>query len=189
MTARGRWARWAAAAALGLLLLPLACSEGGDGTQGRSGGAPGADSAAPDFTLPALSGERVSLRSLRGQIVFIDFWATWCAPCVYQIPVLNEFYDEHRDDGVVVLGISVDAEGRQVVESFAAEHDIRYPVLLGSEGLARRYGAPGFPSLVVVGPSGTIESMHVGLVEREFLERAVRELREAQPAAAGKPPA
>jgi peroxiredoxin len=144
---------------------------------------------APDFTLSSLDGRQVSLHSFRGQTVLIDFWATWCAPCVYQIPVLNRFQDRHRDDGVVVLGVSVDVAGRDVVAAFAREHDIRYPVLLGSEAVARRYGAPGFPSLVVIGPRGRIESVHVGVLEAETLETLVGEVASSRLVAPGKNPA
>lgn len=103
----------------------------------------------------------------------IDFWATWCEPCLAQIPVLNAFYREQGPDGAVVLGIAVDADGREFVAPFAAEHAIAYPVLLGSERLARDYGAPGFPSLAVVDGAGRIDSLHLGVSTREELAAAV----------------
>jgi cytochrome c biogenesis protein CcmG/thiol:disulfide interchange protein DsbE len=136
---------------------------------------------APGFTLPLLRGGEVSLESLRGRPVVIDFWATWCAPCVHQIPVLNAFQERHGED-VVVLGISVDTDGREVVERFAAEHDIGYRVLLGSPGLAQRYGAIGFPSLYVIGPDGAIDTAHVGVVAGEDLDEALARVRSRPPA-------
>lgn len=127
---------------------------------------------APPFTLTALDGAEVSLESLRGRPVVIDFWATWCAPCVHQIPVLNEFQAAHPDD-VVVLGISVDTAGEETVAEFAEEQEIAYRVLFGDSELARRYGAVGFPSLYVVRPDGRIGYAHVGVVSGEELEEAV----------------
>jgi len=131
---------------------------------------------APEFTLKDLGGRDVTLASLRGKTVLIDFWATWCPPCEFQIPVLNEIYDAHREQGVEILGVSVDKDGPDVVGTYTAKHGVRYTILLGDEALARDFGAPGFPALVVVAPDGTIHSRHVGLVEKADLERILAEL-------------
>jgi cytochrome c biogenesis protein CcmG/thiol:disulfide interchange protein DsbE len=129
--------------------------------------------AAPDFALPDLAGGQVALAELRGRPVVIDFWATWCAPCERQIPVLNAFHEKHGER-IPVLGISVDADPN-AVPPFVAEHDVRYRVLLGDEGLARDFGALGFPTLYVVRPDGSVHSSHVGVVTPEALEAAVAE--------------
>ena len=127
---------------------------------------------APEFSLPDLDGESVSLASLRGKPVVLDFWATWCTPCQFQIPVLNEFYLRHAGR-VEVVGVAVDAGGRDVVAPFAAEQGIRYRVLIGDEGLAQRFGAIGYPTLYVLRADGTIASTHMGLVEPAELEKAL----------------
>lgn len=127
---------------------------------------------APDFSLPVLGGGELALAELRGQPVILDFWATWCAPCIHQIPVLNAFHERYGDE-VAVLGISVDVRGEDVVGPFADEHEMAYRVLLGEEGLAQDYGAIGFPSLYVIGPDGVISVAHVGLISLEELEAAV----------------
>ncbi len=151
------------------LLLASGCGSAESDTEPRT--------PAPDFALPTLTGETIELSSLRGRPVLVDFWATWCAPCVFQIPVLNEVYERHRDDGVVVLGVSVDAGGADVVGPFVVEQEIRYPVLLGDEALAQRYGAPGYPTLFVIRPDGSIHSSHVGPVSPEELDTALAAVR------------
>ena len=146
--------------------------------QDGQGGAPGSPDSnarlAPDFELESLAGERIRLSELRGKTVVIDFWATWCPPCEFQVPELNAFYEAHKQDGdVEVLGISVDVDGAEAVGGWVGEKQVRYKVLLGGEDLARRYGALGFPTLYVVAPDGTVDSEHVGLIETGDLEAAL----------------
>jgi thiol-disulfide isomerase/thioredoxin len=127
---------------------------------------------APAFHLPALDGGEVALSELRGRPVVVDFWATWCPPCIRQIPVLNAFHEAHGAE-VEVLGIAVDVQGRTVVAPFAKEHDIRYRVLLGDESLAQRYGAFGFPTLFFIDSEGRVDSVHTGVATVEELEAAL----------------
>ena len=120
------------------------------------------------------------LADFAGRTLVVDFWATWCLPCKQQIPVLNAFAAAAGPD-VAVIGIAVDADGREVVAPFAAEHAIAYPVLLGDESLAFDYGAPGFPALAVVDPHGRIDSLHLGVIDRGALEAAVAAARSRTP--------
>lgn len=172
---RSRRASRRRAFGLTVALVALAAGCSPDASAPESGSGDEAPVAAPTFTLPRLDGgEPVSLESLRGKTVVLDFWATWCPPCEFQVPELNRFYDAHRGDSdVLVFGISVDAEGPEVVRAWVAEKDVRYPILLGGEGLARRYGAIGFPTLYVVGPDGMVREQHVGLIETATLEAAL----------------
>jgi thiol-disulfide isomerase/thioredoxin len=128
---------------------------------------------APAWELPDLEGNLVKSASYAGKTVVVDFWATWCPPCIFQIPILNAVQAKHGDDGVVVIGVAVDAEGAEVVKPFAEENGIEYQVVIGDESLARKFGAPGFPALAVVTPDGKIDSMHVGLIEEPDLEAAI----------------
>jgi thiol-disulfide isomerase/thioredoxin len=133
---------------------------------------------APDFTLLDLEGRPVSLADFRGKTVVIDFWATWCPPCLFQVPELNEFWRDHRETGeVVVLGVAVDVEGAEAVAPWVAEQNVEYPILIGDEDLAREFGAMGFPTLAIVTPDGRLDSLHVGLIEKAELEEIVAPLR------------
>jgi peroxiredoxin len=148
---------------------PGPAPEAGDGEKARAPASP-----APEFSLLDLEGNQIQLSRLRGRVVVIDFWATWCAPCVLQIPVLNALHERRAGRGdVVVLGVSVDLDGDAVVRGFAAEHGVKYPILLGDESLAREFGALGFPSLFVIAADGSIDSSHVGVIDADALEEAV----------------
>ena len=181
MTLSRRHTRWirgnsmaAAAMAVAVGLIVLGCSQEPGDSRSAPGGNGAARDLAPDFTLPTMHGGTVTLSELRGKTVVIDFWATWCPPCEFQVPELNAFYEAHGNSGAVeVLGISVDTEGPEVVGEWILDKKVRYPILLGDADLAQRFGALGFPTLVIVAPDGTIEERHVGLIERAQLEEAL----------------
>lgn len=157
---------WRAIAASLALVLLLGCGQAGDAGAGE-GRQP-----APSFSLASLAGGDVSLESLAGRPAIIDFWATWCAPCIRQIPVLNALQDRHGG-GVSVLGIAVDVSGAEIVAPFAEEHGIEYTVLIGDQRLAQEFGALGFPTLFVLDTEGAIVESHVGVASLDELEEAL----------------
>lgn len=152
--------------ALGLLLVSLALGC-------REVAAPEPEAAAA-FDLPLVGGGRVSLDSLRGETVLVDFWATWCTPCVVEIAELNALQAELRTTGVRILAISIDTLPPEELARWVAEHDIAYPVALASVDLASAYGADAFPFHVLIGPDGTVrERLESGFHDRVELRALV----------------
>ncbi len=137
---------------------------------------------APDFTLPLLSGVDFALSEHRGIAVIIDFWATWCSPCEVQMPVLDALWKRRSGHDLMVVGVSVDTDPAEVIAAWVAERGIEYPIALGDQELAMRYGVIGFPTLLVIDPNGGIHTQHVGVLSRPELEEILDEIRLEQPA-------
>jgi cytochrome c biogenesis protein CcmG/thiol:disulfide interchange protein DsbE len=134
---------------------------------------------APEFAVPLLGADaEFDSKQYAGKIVVLDFWATWCVPCEFQVPELNAFHEAHRaDSDVAVYGISVDTQGPDVVGAWIADKGGRYPILLGGMDLAWEFGITGFPTLVIIAPDGTIDTRHVGLIQQSELEEVITRLR------------
>ncbi len=132
-----------------------------------------ANEAAPSFELPLVGGGTVSLASLHGQTVLIDFWATWCPPCLEELPELNAVSRGLPGKDTSILAISVDNLTLEALGEWLAERDVKYAVALGDTDLAGLYGADAFPFHVVIGPDGKVlERLESGFHDREQL-RAV----------------
>ncbi len=119
----------------------------------------------------------VDLASLRGRVVVLDFWATWCGPCNVTSPILDAFAKAHAAEGVTVVGISQDNDPEDVA-SWLARHEVSYVVAHDGTGQAgRTYGVTNLPTLVVVDRGGNIRAKRVGVTQRGELERILAAVR------------
>ena len=134
---------------------------------------------APDFTLKSLTGERISLKDFTGDIILVDFWATWCGPCVMTIPELVNLQDKYRDSGVVILGVSVDDPAKTddaQLQRFTEKYKMNYHILRDDKDVMRMYlgdGAP-IPTMCIVNREGKIVDTIIGVSPGEAEETIKR---------------
>ncbi len=131
----------------------------------------------PDITLPDLDGQPRSLHEWAGRSLLLNFWATWCAPCRHEMPLLQSLHETQREQGLTVIGIAVDR--LPAVRRYIAESGISYPQLVGQEdamAAAESFGPPfvGLPLSVFIGPRGEVLGLHRGAVDREELAAIAR---------------
>ena len=120
---------------------------------------------APTFKGVSLDGKAFSLDSLKGKTVLLDFWETWCGPCVRSFPTTEKLYADYKDQGLVILAVDVD-ESRDTVDKFLKTKPFGYPVLMGTEsGIPAAYGVTVFPTFVLIGPDGKIAAHQFGFNE------------------------
>jgi peroxiredoxin len=120
---------------------------------------------APDFTLTRLNGESFHLSEHRGEVVVLNVWATWCAPCRDEIPGFVQLQREFRDRGVQFVGLSVDESGMTAVRRFAQEQPLNYPQVASQRVAARKYGqTTAIPRTFVIDRRGRIRYTHSGLL-------------------------
>jgi peroxiredoxin len=134
-------------------------------------------SPAPDFLLKDLSGKEVKLSSFRGKVVIVDFWATWCPPCREEIPGFVDLQRQYKDQGLEIVGISVDQGGAGVVGPFAQQNRINYTMLVDGMGVTGLFGGiQGVPTTFVLDRQGRIVKRFTGLVDRAVFEDLVKQL-------------
>jgi peroxiredoxin len=132
---------------------------------------------APDFSLEDANGQMVTLSELRGKVVLLNFWATWCTPCRIEIPWFVDMERELKDKGFAVIGVSLDEDGWDAVKPFMADMKINYRVVLGTEAIAQLYsGVQALPTSFIIDRSGKIASVHMGIVSRDVFEEEIHAL-------------
>lgn len=138
---------------------------------------------APDFTRTDLKGNTLSLRSYRGKLVLLNFWATWCGPCRVEIPWFIDIERKNKDKGFAVLGVSMDENGWEDVKPFLAEMKVNYRVVIGDDSTTEAYGGvESLPTTFLIDRQGKIAAIHLGLdAGRKEFEDGIQELLQETP--------
>ncbi len=132
--------------------------------------------AAPNFTLEDMAGNAVSLKELKGKVVMLDFWATWCPPCRASIPGLERLHKTYGPKGLVVLAISLDQGDWDSVKSFLTEYGVTYTVLKGTETVADTYLVRSIPMIVMVDKEGNLRKRLIGYGVEDEVEQVIKTL-------------
>jgi peroxiredoxin len=135
---------------------------------------------APDFILADASGKPVKLSELRGKVVLLNFWATWCAPCAAEIPWFIEFQKGYESVGFATIGVSLDEDGWRAVRPYIDAHKIDYRVMVGNDDLAQLYGANSLPTTFIIDRSGRIAATHVGICGKGEYEADIKRVLDEQ---------
>lgn len=144
----------------------------------------------PDFAVTTRTGETLTLASLRGRVVLVNVWATWCGPCRAEMPALQQLSEAYKAEGMVLVGLSVDRGAAAKVDAFLAERGVTYPVaIVGGGVLAALGGVRGYPTSFLIDRAGVVRHTVMGPVAPLTLRPAIqRLLAEAVPGRAASTP-
>lgn len=140
--------------------------------------APAIGSEAPNFTLKSNSGKNLKLSEHRGEVVMINFWATWCGPCRQELPLLNRIHDQYHKSGFTLFGVNID-DRTQAAQDMARQLGLRFPVLFDTDKrVSRLYDVNAMPSTVLIDRDGKIRYIHLGYRAgyETLYEKQIREL-------------
>jgi len=169
----------AAATALTALFLLVSCGSTSMQSSDETAEAAAAQEPkpAPDFALLDAQGREIKLSSLKGNVVLLNFWATWCGPCKIEMPWFVEFQRQYKDQGFSVVAVSLDSEGWEVVKPFAEDFKLNFPVVVGDDALAEKFGGiAALPTTFIIDKEGRITASHTGLVSKSDYEDEIKKL-------------
>jgi peroxiredoxin len=190
---------WILLCSLSLALALVACGGGEDPEQSSSsssattsGPIPGKvrdvePEPVPDLTLETMDGESIDLQAQKGRVLLVNFWATWCAPCREEIPDLKALHSSLKEEGLTVIGIALDRQGREVVAPFAKKLEINYPIIIDNEGSAEAaFGPiPGLPTTIIVTPDGQMTKRVVGIFPTDEMKPTLQKMLDESGSAPG----
>lgn len=166
---------------IAILMLTSRNPEGSTASNGKYGAVPiPVDFPAPQLTLENINAESKSLTDYLGQVVLVNNWATWCPPCKAEMPTLEAYYEDHAEEGFVIVAVE-SGEPRDVVAAFARDYNLKFQVWLDPEGASTRaFGNGNLPNSYVIDRTGTVRYAWTGEVSRETLEKYVTPLLSGQ---------
>ena len=133
--------------------------------------------AAPQLALKDSTGKTIGLTDYRGKVVLLDFWATWCTGCKFEIPWFSEFQKAYSAQGFAVVGVAMDESGWTAVKPFLAETHVPYPVLLGDDPTAQRFGIQSLPDTFLIDRQGRVAAAYrASLVDKNDIEANIKAL-------------
>ena len=129
---------------------------------------------AVDMPLTDINGNKMNLNSYRGKWVVVNYWATWCPPCIVEMPELQSFHDEHAKTDALVIGINTELIGKQQLRDFLEDYFITYPVVSSGPTQKSELGLiPGLPTTFLVTPEGEVAARQVGPVTQDMIEQFI----------------
>lgn len=132
---------------------------------------------APSWALRDLAGEMVESSDFDGKVVVLNFWATWCPPCRMEIPGFIDLQKEYEEEGLVIIGVSLDEAGPDVVAEFSESMGINYPIVMADMRITGAYGGIRvLPTTYIIDREGNIRNTHVGYLRRGPLEKVIKPL-------------
>jgi peroxiredoxin len=131
---------------------------------------------APAFELTDLEGNKINLSQYQGEIVVLNFWGTFCAPCVKETPELVAMQLKFANQGLIIIGAAMDKNNDAAVKAFAKKFFVNYPIVIAPSSLTNDYGIVVAPTTFIIDKKGTIAFRHVGLLSRKELEQQITPL-------------